>query len=149
MHHFGTSQNGAFWIKLRGFSTTPPDHSCEAAAHPPSPSRDPISPNTHRRTDLDSSAPTANTDHTDDTPATAIQALHRQHAFQATRAPFFPKKNWEKISEQQVSPKFIEGFCCLKRIESFYCAFGWLLVDSEVVKKPTVLLSISFEFVDL
>jgi hypothetical protein len=69
----------------------------------------------------------------------------------ATRAPFFQKKkkNWEKIFEQQVSPKFLEGFCCLKRIEGFYCAFGWLLVDSKVVKKPVVLLSISFEFVDL
>jgi hypothetical protein len=54
----------------------------------------------------------------------------------ATRAPFFQKKKfWEKISKQQVSPKFLEGFCCLKRIEGFYCAFGWLLVDSEVVKK--------------
>jgi hypothetical protein len=48
----------------------------------------------------------------------------------------------EKISEQQVTLKFLEGFCCLKRIEGFYCGFGWLLVDSEVVKKPTVLLFI-------
>jgi hypothetical protein len=75
----------------------------------------------------------------------------------ATRAPFFQKKIWKKIFERQVSSKFLEGFCCLKSIEGFYCAFAWLLVDSEVVKKnmlccflsPAVLLSISFEFVDL
>jgi hypothetical protein len=61
-----------------------------------------------------------------------------------TRARFFQKKFWKIISEQQVSPKFLEGFCCLKRIEGFYYGFGWLLVDSEVVKKPVVLLFIPY-----
>jgi hypothetical protein len=86
-----------------------------------------------------------------------IQALHRRHAFGRLGLHFSKKKFWKKIFEQQVSSKFLEGFCCLKSIEGFYCAFGWLLVDSEVVKKnplccflsPAVLLSISFEFVDL
>jgi hypothetical protein len=72
-----------------------------------------------------------------------IQALHRRHAFGRLGLHFSKKKFWKKIFEQQVSSKFLEGFCCLKSIEGFYCAFGWLLVDSEVVKKkPAMLLFI-------
>jgi hypothetical protein len=32
---------------------------------------------------------------------------------------------------EQVSPKFLYGFCFLKCIEGFYCSFDWLLVVSE------------------
>jgi hypothetical protein len=123
----------------------------------PSPATPTHQPTNRPRLRRTTGAPTTNTDRTDGTPTTTIQALHRQHAFQRLGLHFSKKKNWKKISAQHVSSKFLKGFCCLKCIEGFYCAFGWLLVDSEVVKKnplccflsPAVLLSISFEFVDL
>ena len=56
----------------------------------------------------------------------------------ATRAPFFPNFFLGFFESEQVCPKFLYGFCCLKCIEGLYCSFRWLLGVSEVVGKPPI-----------
>ena len=124
-----------FGLKLGVFLKAPSP--LVQGSSPPSPIS--LTP-THQSTNTDSVTPPAHPP-----PTQTIPTVHPRLRFRRStsgthfrdQGSIFPKKkNLEKISKQQVSLKFLEGFCCLKCIEGFYCDFGWLLVDSKVVTKP-------------